>query len=137
MNAERRELISQSAAVAAMAAAAALPAAAQAAAPPKVSAPAGARPVLVTLRLTAKDAAAFRAHLLKVIPVTRVASGCRYSHTYQDPQQPTEFVLVQGWDSVDQQQAYIKWRESTGDLAEFLAFLAKPPTVETFALIDA
>ena len=137
MNTERRDFVSQGAAAAAVAVAAALPVAAQAAMPPTVAAPAGARPVLVTLRLSAKDAGAFRAHLLKVIPVTRIASGCRYSHTYQDPAVASEFVLVQGWDSAEQQQAYIQWRESTGDLAEFLAFLSKPPVVERFALIDA
>jgi hypothetical protein len=76
--------------------------------PPVIAAPAGASLVTVTLRLTAKDATAFRAHLLKVIPVTRIASGCRYSHTYQDQAKPAEFVLVQGRDSIDQQQGYIK-----------------------------
>lgn len=105
--------------------------------PPKVPAPANAQAVFVTLRATARDAAAFSAHLMKVIPVTRRASGCRYSHTYQDPATPNEFLLAQGWDSVEQQQAYISWRESTGDLAEFGAFLAEPPKVEVFALIDA
>ncbi len=138
MNTERRDFVSHGAAAAAAAAVAvALPAGAQSATPPKVGAPANARPVLVTLRLSAKDAAAFRAHLLKVIPVTRTAAGCRYSHTYQDPVAASEFVLVQGWDSTEQQQAYIQWRESTGDLAQFLGLLAKPPLVETFTLIDA
>lgn len=138
MNTERRDFVSQGAAMAAATAvAAALPAASHAATPPRVAAPANAKPVLVTLRLSAKDAGVFRAHLLKVIPVTRTASGCRYSHTYQDPSGSGEFALVQGWDSAEQQQAYIKWRDSTGDLSEFLAFLAKPPVVETFGLIDA
>lgn len=105
--------------------------------PPKIPAPANARQVLVILRLSAKDPAAFHGHLLKVIPVTRLASGCRYSHTYQDPIVPGEFALVQGWDSVDQQQGYIRWRESTGDLAELISFLSKPPVVETFSLLDA
>ena len=108
-----------------------------AASPPKISAPANARQVVVILRLSAKDPAAFHAHLLKVIPVTRSASGCRYSHTYQDPTALSEFALVQGWDSVEQQRSYIQWRESTGDLAEFISFLTKPPVVETFSLVDA
>ncbi len=133
MNPDRRDFVSLT--VAAAATAAAVPAAA--ALPPKVAAPAGARPVLVTLRLSAKDAGAFRAHLLKVIPVTRLASGCRYAHTYQDAARPTEFTLLQGWDSVEQQRAYIAWRESTGDLAAFVGQLAAPPVVEVWDLVDA
>lgn len=105
--------------------------------PPHVHAPADAQAVFVTLRATERDAAACREHLMKVIPVTSQASGCRYSDTYQSPSAPTGFLLLQGWDSVEQQQAHIAWRESTGDLAEFGSFLVGPPTVEVFALIDA
>ena len=104
---------------------------------PTVPAPANAQAVFVTLRAAARDAAAFRAHLVKVMPVTRLASGCRYSHTCQDPATPNEFLLAQGRDSIEPQQAYIALRESTGDLATFGSFLAEPPTVEVFALVDA
>ena len=98
-----------------------------------VAAPANARAVVVTLRLSAKEANAFRAHLLKVIPVTRIASGFRYGHPYQDTEAPTEFLLLQGWGSVEQQQGYIAWRQGRGDLAEFRALLSKDPIVEVFA----
>lgn len=139
MNTSRRDFVSQTVVAAASAAAAiaAVPAATAASLPPRVAPPVNADAVLVTLRLSAKSAADFRAHLFKVIPVTRVASGCRYSHTYQDPANPSEFELVQGWDSIEQQQAYIMWRESTGDLAEFVGMLTKPPVVEVWSLIDA
>lgn len=106
-------------------------------APPPIAAPAGAERVTVTLRLTAKDGEAFARHVLKVIPVTRIASGCRYSHTYRDQQRPNEFLLVQGWDSIEQQRGYIGWREKTGDLATFLGFLNGPPTIEVFSMFDA
>ena len=29
-----------------------------------------------------------REHLRAVLPVTRLAAGCRYSHTYEDPERP-------------------------------------------------
>jgi putative intracellular protease/amidase/quinol monooxygenase YgiN len=104
--------------------------------PPVVAAPSNARPVLVTLRLSAKDADAFKNHLLKVIPITRLASGCRYSYSYQDPKMPTEFLLVQTWDSIEQQQSYIGWRQQRSDLAAFRAFLSKDPMIEFFELFD-
>jgi hypothetical protein len=74
--------------------------------------------------------------LLKVIPVTRKASGNKYSHSLQDPKTPTEFLLVQGWDSIEQQQGYIAWRDKTGDLAQFRGFLSKDPVVEVYSMFD-
>jgi hypothetical protein len=59
----------------------------------------GAKPIPITLRLSAKDATEFARHLRDVIPVTRIASGRRYSHTYQAPDASAEFVPIQGWDS--------------------------------------
>ena len=105
--------------------------------PPLVPLAEGAIPIMVTLRLSAKDAVDFARHLRKVIPVTRVASGCRYSHSYQAPNAQHEFVLIQGWDSVAQQQAYLAWRTAIGDMAHFVSLLSKPPVVEVFNLIDA
>jgi putative intracellular protease/amidase len=104
--------------------------------PPVMASPDHAGTVLVTLRLSAKDADAFKNHLLKVIPITRLASGCRFSYSYQDPKTPTEFLLVQTWDSVEQQQSYISWRQERGDLGRFRAFLSKDPVVEFFELFD-
>lgn len=104
--------------------------------PPVMPAPANARTVMVTLRLSAKDADAFKNHLLKVIPITRLAPGCQFSYSYQDPRMPTEFLLVQTWDSVEQQESYIAWRQERGDLALFRAFLSKDPVVEFFELFD-
>jgi quinol monooxygenase YgiN len=104
--------------------------------PPKIAKPANAAPVTVTLRLTAKDPALFKAHLLKVIPVTRKASGAKYSYSLQDPKNASEFLLIQSWDSIEQQQGYIAWREKSGDLAQFLGFLSKDPVIEVFALFD-
>jgi quinol monooxygenase YgiN len=133
---DRRAILQVAAAATVLAGSASL-AQAQVVDPPLIAAPAGAQPVTVTIRLTAKDADALRAHLLNVIPVTRTASGCRYSNTFQDPNTPTAFLLVQGWDSAEQQQGYIAWRDATGDLAQLIDMLSVSPVVETFALIDA
>ena len=69
--------------------------------------------------------------------MTRLASGCRYSHSYQHTKSPGEFLLVQGWDSIEQQQDYIAWRQARGDLAQFAAFLSKDPAIDMFDLFDA
>jgi quinol monooxygenase YgiN len=105
-------------------------------APPRVAAPDGAVAVVVVLELTAKDPDALKEHLLRVIPVTRQASGIRYSWSTRDPAKPAGFVLYQGWDSLEQQQAYMSWREGRGDLAEFLSFLVEPPQVTVRTVFD-
>jgi quinol monooxygenase YgiN len=104
--------------------------------PPVIVAPDGATPVIVLLDMEAKDPDAFKAHLLEVIPVTREASGARFSWSTQDPENPARFTLVQEWDSLAQQQGYIAWRDSTGDLAEFVEFLVAPPTIDVRAVFD-
>ena len=130
----RREVLAMGAATAATLTATAAAASDK---PPVIAAPVGTKSVLVTLRLSAMNADSFKDHLLKVIPVTRTASGCRYSHSYQNTKSPSEFLLIQGWDSIEQQEAYITWRTARGDLAAFRAFLTKDPIVEAFALFDA
>lgn len=93
--------------------------------------------VTVTVRLSAKEPAVLRAYLAKVLPVTRAAQGCRYCHTHAMSDSPGEIVLIQGWDSAADQQRYIAWRESRGDLKELVALLSQPPRVELFELVDA
>lgn len=104
--------------------------------PPAITAPSDAEPVVVTMRLQAKDAGKFKMHLRQVIPVTRRASGCRYSHSAENSKSPGEFLLVQAWDSAEQHQAYLSWRQQRGDLAQFIDHLKTPPQMETFALFD-
>ena len=96
-----------------------------------------ARAVLIAILATAKDASALQAQLARTLPATRLAPGCRYSHTYASPTDPAEALMLQGWDSVEQQRAYAAWREATGDLREFVSLLAKPPVLEVFELVDA
>ena len=102
-----------------------------------IAGPAEVSPVVVTIELSAMDADAFKDHLLKVIPVTRTASGCRYSHSCQNTKNPNNFLLLQGWDSLDQQEAYIAWRAARGDLGRLRAFLTRDPVIEVFDLFDA
>ncbi|PJG53017.1 hypothetical protein CVM73_23215 [Bradyrhizobium forestalis] len=104
--------------------------------PPRSEAPDAAIAVVVVLELVARDPNAFEQHLLRVIPVTRLASGNRFSWSVRDSANPTNFVLYQGWDSLAQQQAYMSWREGRGDLAEFSSFLAEPPRVTVRTVFD-
>lgn|SRR6266481_4511607 len=104
--------------------------------PPAIAAPKNARPVIVTLDMTARNAVAFKAHLLAAIPVTRKAAGQRFSWSAQDPENPAHFTLIQEWDSLAQQQGYIAWREQKGDLGKLMDMLEAPPRVEISEVFD-
>jgi len=93
-------------------------------------------PIVVTLRLAPSDPAAFMEFLQKILPDTRAAEGCRFNKTCVNDE-AGEVMLVQEWDSLEDQQAYMKWRESTGVLAEFIGSLSKDPEVHIWELNSA
>lgn len=90
-------------------------------------------PIVVTLRLTPSDPKAFESFLAEILPDTRKARGCRFSKTYAANGAASDFLLIQEWDSVEDQQAYMAWREQTGVLQKFLGHLAKPAEVSMWA----
>jgi quinol monooxygenase YgiN len=94
-------------------------------------------PVMVTVKLVAKEQDKTINLLSRTLPITRNYQGCRYCNTYIQQDKPEEIVLIQGWDSRQAQQNYIQWREETGALAELLALLAEPPVVEFWNLNQA
>lgn len=83
--------------------------------------------IVVTMRLTPSDPAAFQTFLAEILPDTRKAKGCRSCKTHVG--ENGAFLLIQEWDSPEDQQAYMAWREKTGVLQTFLGHLAKPADV--------
>jgi quinol monooxygenase YgiN len=93
--------------------------------------------IVVTLRLSPADPAAFEAFLAEILPDTRKAKGCRSSKTFTGQGDGGDFMLLQEWDSIADQQAYMAWRGETGVLAKFLGHLAKPADVVIWERIAA
>jgi len=106
--------------------------------PPFVAAPVEATPVIVTVELVAEDPQALEQHLnsAAVIPTTRLASGINYSWTVRDANDANRFVLIQQWNSAEQQQAYIGWRSERGDLEELRSLLTQDPVVTYLTPVD-
>ncbi|WP_072396129.1 antibiotic biosynthesis monooxygenase [Hyphomicrobium sp. CS1GBMeth3] len=88
------------------------------------------KPIVVTLRLTPSDPKAFQSFLAEILPDTRKARGCRYAKTYVTKDGAEGVLLLQEWNSPEDQQAYMAWRESTGVLQMFLGHLATPADVQ-------
>jgi quinol monooxygenase YgiN len=94
-------------------------------------------PVTVTIRLIARDRQATLDVLAHALPITRTYQGCRYVNTLVQTDDPNKIVLIQGWDSRAEQEAYINWRQETGDLQKLVSTLSEPPLVEFWELNPA
>ena len=90
-------------------------------------------PIVVTLRLTPTDPASFERFLADILPDTRKARGCRFSKTYAGGEGAGDFLLIQEWESEEDQKAYMAWREQTGVLGKFLGHLARPAEVHIWS----
>lgn len=106
--------------------------------PPFVAAPVDATPVIVITELIAKKPQALAQYLKRadVIPTTRLASGINYSWTVRDKKNSSRFMLIQQWNSIEQQEVYIEWRINRGDATELRSLLSKDPTVTYLNPID-
>lgn len=94
-------------------------------------------PVTVTIQLTAKDRQATLDVLSRALPTTRTYQGCRYVNTLVQTNHPNKIILIQGWDSRAEQEAYISWRQETGDLQKLVSTLSEPPVVEFWEMNPA
>jgi quinol monooxygenase YgiN len=106
--------------------------------PPLIPAPEDAMPVVVIVELTAKNPQVLEQYLKSagVIPTTRLASGINYIWTVRDQNKPGQFVLIQQWNSVKQQQHYLQWRIDRGDVAKLRSLLTEDPVVKYLTPID-
>jgi quinol monooxygenase YgiN len=93
--------------------------------------------VMVTVQLTAKDLETTLNILSRALPVTRTYKGCRFINTFVGSSNSKRIILIQGWDSRGEQEAYINWRQETGDLQKLVSTLSEPPLVEYWELNPA
>ena len=56
----------------------------------------------------------FLAVMLNAAPATRAREGCRLFDIYVDQDNPGHVVFYEIWDSREQQEAYLGWRQETG-----------------------
>jgi quinol monooxygenase YgiN len=70
--------------------------------------------------------------LIDLLPDTRTFEGCRSVHVVRDQGDPSHVVLVEEWDSADDQRAYLAWRAETGALAGFAEVVTQPPVFTAF-----
>lgn len=84
----------------------------------------------------AKSVRGLEDFLQRHIPDTRSYDGCQDITAYLNEDGRT-IVMVEHWDSKEQYQKYLAWREETGVLADLGAMFDSGPTIRFFDVIDA
>ena len=74
--------------------------------------------------------------LKRHLPDTRSYDGCQEITSYLNEDGKT-VVIVEHWDSKEDYQKYLAWREETGVFADLGALLDHEPTIRFFDAIDA
>ena len=79
-----------------------------------VSTPDGALFLTIDLQVDPAKIDDFLAMMIEAAPATRARDGNRLFDIYVDQDKPGHVVFYEIWDSKEQQQAYLAWRQETG-----------------------
>jgi quinol monooxygenase YgiN len=90
---------------------------------------------MVHLRFTGNEEKAL-VLLHDTLAATRVRKGCRGVEVVQHREDPCRVVLVETWESLEDEAAYRQWRASEPPDPNRGAFRAGPPEVVNFTLRD-
>ena len=90
--------------------------------------------VLLTLKTKPNAYEEFGDILKNILVDTASFEGCEGIYAAGDQEDHT-YLLFENWASIENQKAYMKWRQERGDLDVFGTVLREPPIVETRDLI--
>ena len=90
--------------------------------------------VLLTLKTKPNAYEEFGDILKNILVDTASFEGCEGIYAAGDQEDHT-YLLFEKWTSIENQKAYMKWRQDRGDLDVFGKVLREPPIVETRDLI--
>ena len=76
-----------------------------------------------------------RDFLLSIMPGIRSSEGCKSVHLYQSADDPSKFVMIEVWDSVESHRASVK-NIPPEKLGEIRPLLATSPSGSYFKLIE-
>ena len=76
-----------------------------------------------------------REFLLSIRPLIKSAAGCESVQLYQSQDDPSKFMMIEVWDSIESHQASVR-NISTEKLGEIRQYLASSPSGSYFNLVD-
>ena len=78
----------------------------------------------------------FKTNLKDLLVDTRNYDGCEKLLVNINQDDPLNIVIVERWETRQQYEKYLGWREETGVLAEFGEALTEPPNIRFFDETD-
>jgi quinol monooxygenase YgiN len=76
-----------------------------------------------------------RAFLLSIIPMIKSSQGCEFVQLYQNQDDPSKFMMIEVWDSIESHQASVK-NIPPEKLGEIRPLLATSPSGSYYRLLD-
>ena len=70
----------------------------------------------------------------RTLAVTRKFDGCQRIDVLADSEDPSRYLLVEVWDSMEHDEAYRKFRASPAGASEVGPLLAAPPVVMYYSV---
>ena len=77
------------------------------------------------------------AYFRSILSETRVCEGCLGADTLQNSDDADNLVLVETWETREQYEKYLAWRQGRGDSDRLKEGLAEPPNIRHFEVADA
>jgi quinol monooxygenase YgiN len=76
-----------------------------------------------------------REFLLSIIPLIKSSAGCETVQLFQNQDDPSKFMMIETWDSVESHQASVK-NIPPEQLGEIRPLLAASPSGSYFNIVD-
>jgi len=92
--------------------------------------------VIVDIQVKPENVSDVKELLAETLPDTRAHEGCQGVEVYSNSDNPSNMIFVGRWDSREQQEKYLAWRQETGTMGKFGAMLAGPPNIRYFESVD-
>ncbi len=74
--------------------------------------------------------------MTQALPATRAFDGCLKVETFAEDGEQS-LILVEMWETLGHQKAYMKWRMETGLVDALAPFASRPPIVRSYQRSDA
>jgi quinol monooxygenase YgiN len=72
----------------------------------------------------------------KILETTRAFDGCIHIDVLVDDEDPTRFLLVETWESLEHDAKYREFRAGPGKITEIPPMLAAPRVLTRYSVVD-
>ena len=88
--------------------------------------------VTLEFKINKESTEALPIFLRKILPDTRGYDGCVSISVVQNQDEPTEFAVLEQWNTRQHYEDYLSWRTETGVLDELMGMVEGEPSIRFF-----